>query len=152
MPEIIQEGTRLDSVLLSPDEAKFIALVSSGNSLMDAYAEVYPSAAGTKWLGQYASRLARSPRVKEQIELLQQAIKAHFTVLALRAADRVEELAENAKTERVKLDANLEILRQGGIIPPQRTESIHIGIFGNASAQDLRALIKNKIEMKEEEK
>ena len=112
---------------------------------MDAYAEVYPQLSSSKWLGKYASRLAKSPRIREQIELIQQAIKAQFAVMALAAVDRVEELAKDAKNERVKLDANQEILRQGGIIPPQRTESIHIGIFGNASTEDMRALVRNNL-------
>lgn len=96
-------------------------------------------------MGRYASKLAKSPRIREQIELLQQAVRAHFVIMAPKAADRIEELAETAKSEKVKLAANQEILRQGGITPPQRVESIHIGIFGNASAEDMRNVVRAKI-------
>ena len=146
-PKGRRSKSNTDFSSLNAKEAKFVELVGAqGFNLSEAYRLVYPEKASSKWAGIYASKLATSPKIKEQIELLRQAMRAQFAVLALKAVDRVEELAENARNERVKLDANIEILRQAGLAPPQRVENVHIGIFGNASAEDVRHLIRKKVD------
>lgn len=64
------------------------------------------------------------------------------------ALERVKDLARNAKAERVKLDANLEILDRGGMKAPQRVENLQIGIFGSLDADDLKAILKKNLEEK----
>jgi hypothetical protein len=68
------------------------------------------------------------------------------------ALERVKSLAQNAKTERVKLDANLELMDRGGMKAPQRIESLQIGIFGSLNTEDLKAVLRNNLERHTEEK
>lgn len=60
----------------------------------------------------------------------------------------MKDLARNAKAERVKLDANLELLDRGGMKAPQRVENLQIGIFGSLEADDLKAILKKNLEEK----
>jgi len=62
--------------------------------------------------------------------------------------ERVKDLAINAKTERVKLDANLEILDRGGMKSPQRIESLQIGIFGSMNPEDMKEILRKNLEGK----
>lgn len=61
------------------------------------------------------------------------------------ALERVKDLAKNSKQERVKLDANLEILDRGGMKAPHRVESLQIGIFGSLNPDDLKDILRKNL-------
>lgn len=142
--------------ILSDQNYRFAALIASGKSAPDAYKEVFPERSSSKWIASNAYRLAKNPKIKEYIDTIQQATRLQIVLELPDALERVKDLAKNAKTERVKLDANLEIMDRGGMKAPQRVESIQIGIFGSLDAEDMKVMLKhnlmNKLNKLEENK
>ena len=132
--------------ILDPAKMKFAQLVADGMTLTDAIKESYPELAASKWVSRYAHRLAKDPKIREQIESLQQAMRVQFVIAAPAALDRLEGLAENSTNEKVKLEANLELLNRAGMQPPQRVETLHIGLWGQLSAEDVRGMIKKNLD------
>lgn len=126
-------------------EKQFAQLVADGVKPVDAYAQAFPEKKESKWLRDYARQLAMEPRIREQIELIQQACRLQFVIEAPSALERMVRLAETADSEKVKLDANKDILDRAGLKPPDRVESVHVGIFGSASAEDIRNLLRQKM-------
>lgn len=137
--------------LLTEGQLKFAQEVAKGTRLNEAYTLAFPDSKGSKLVNNYASRLVRNPKVRQEIELLQHAARMQFIMDAPRAAQKMIELSENAKQERVQLEATKDILNRAGLQPPQRVETVAIGIFGSASSEDIRALLRNNLEKKEED-
>lgn len=140
--------------ILSPGNLKFATLIASGAHLADAYKEAFPEKSSSKYIAIYATRLVRNPKVREYIDIIQQATRMQFIMETPEAFERIRELAKSAESEKVKLEANRDILDRGGLKPPERVESIHVGIFGSASTQDIKNLIRGSIleEIKEDKK
>lgn len=136
----------LEIKIMDPSKMKFAALVADDWTLMDAFKEAFPELSSSKWVSRYAHRLAKDPKIREQVEELQQAMRVQFIINAPRALDRLEEIAETSKNERVKLDANIEILNRAGMQAPQRIETLHIGLWGRLSSEDIRGMIKSNID------
>ncbi len=132
--------------ILRPEEMRFASLVADGSSLMEAFKDAYPDLASSKWVSRYAHRLAKDPKIRTQVEELQQVMRFQFIINAPRALDRLEEMAETAGNARVKLDANIEILNRAGLQPPQRTETLHIGLWGRMSSEDIKGMIKRNLD------
>lgn len=132
--------------ILDPAKMKFAALVAEDWTLMDAFKEAFPELSASKWVSRYAHRLAKDPKIREQVEELQQAMRVQFIINAPRALDRLEDIAENSRNERVKLDANIEILNRAGMQSPIRVETLHIGLWGQLGAEDIRGMIKKNID------
>jgi len=72
-------------------------------------------------------------------------MRAKFVELAPEALERIEALARDATQEKVKLQANLEILDRAGLAAPQRVEISAIGIFGEAKVEDIAAIIRQNM-------
>lgn len=111
---------------LTPKQKKFVnKYVETGNgtqSALEAYDLDSPTVAAT-----IASENIRKPNVRAQIESY-----------AKRAAERVEALAESAKSEYVKLQANVDILDRAGLAPQEekvQQQNIVIMISGDASGR-----------------
>lgn len=131
---------------LTKRQLRFCEAVVEGKTLTQAFLEAWPEYKFSKWVSNYASKIASDPKIRDQIEQLQQAVRTQFVINAPRALDRLEELAEEAKSEKVKLEANLQILDRAGLGAPQKVEMLHVGIFGNLSAEDVRSLIRKNID------
>ena len=157
-PEVVDEDEdegpvwRLTNSILSEKELKFASAVANGATLSDAYRDTYPERAGKgyKVINLYASRLARNPKVRQQIEVIQQAVRLSFIVDAPRAAQKMITLSECASSEKIQFEATKDILNRGGLQPPQRIETLHVGIWGSASSDDIRNLLRQKLEKQEE--
>lgn len=121
-------------------------MVATGDTLVDAFTEAFPDRSHSKWVHKYAYKVAKDPRIRDQIELIQQAVRAQFVIAAPKAFQNLLDLADNAKGEKVKLQANVEILDRAGLKPPEKVEMLHVGIFGSASNEDIRSLIRGRIE------
>jgi len=75
-------------------------------------------------------RLKKYPQIKEEtafynkqiIELAKQKIEQHADI----SADSVIQLADDARSEKVKLDANLELLDRAGISKPNTNVQVNI--------------------------
>jgi hypothetical protein len=137
--------------LLSPSQAKFAALVAEGGGLSDSYRKAFPGAKESKHVHKYANMLIKNPKVRQQVELLQQAARMKFLMDAPRAAEKMIDLSINSKSDKVQLEATKDILNRAGLQPPQRVETIHVGIFGSASQQDIRNLLRKQIEEAKED-
>jgi hypothetical protein len=134
---------------LTEGQERFCQLIAANPSgtLTSAYSEAYVisrlESDNISWL---ANKLYTKPEIKARIEAIQQQCRVRFIDLAPKAIDNIQEMADNCKNEMVRLKANQEILHQSGLIPPTRVEAIHVGVFGQASAEDIRALIRRNLE------
>jgi hypothetical protein len=125
----------------------FAQKVANGSQLVDAYQEAFPDKKLTaEHLRVYAYRLAHNPKIKDFIQTIQQAVRLRFVLSTPDAYEKMVALANNAKSEKVQFEATKEILDRGGLKAPERVESIQIGIFGSMEPEDLKALIKTKLE------
>lgn len=151
-PEIVEEVEEMEPItgtnaILSPEVFGFAQLVATGVGPTEAYKQTYPNQAlRTKNLTIMAYKLAKNPKVREQIGVLQEAVRLQLIAEAPAAFDRVKDLAENAKGEKVRLEANLEILDRAGLKPPSRVETIQIGLWGSLSQEDMRSVVKRRLE------
>jgi hypothetical protein len=116
-------------------------------NITESYRKAYPKAS-EKWASQEAYQLLRKPKIKALIEQIQQDIRAKFVLLAPSALERLEDLAENADSEKVKLAANLELLDRGGLGKPQKIELSLPGVFGSADPEDIKRSIRERQELK----
>lgn len=120
-------------------------------NITESYRKAYPNAS-SKWAQQEGYRLMRNPKIKSLIEQIQQDTRSKFILLAPAALQRLEDLAETADSEMVKLKANQEILDRAGLRAPDKVELSLPGVFGEASPEAIKAMIKNKQETREKAK
>ena len=147
-PEVMEDDSiPMEGPLLSTEASKFAQLVASGKGPTEAYRQVFPDKVGRiKKLSQAAYALAHNPKVREQIAILQEAVRLQLIAEAPAAFERLKILSETASGEKVKLEANLQILDRAGLKPPQRVEQIQIGLWGSLSQEDMRSLVKRRLE------
>ena len=112
---------------------------------IEAFKAAYPKAKG-RFISQDAQKLLRDPRIKDLIDQIQQDCRAQFVIIAPDALERLEELAEGAESEMVRLKANVEILDRGGLGAPQKVELQHLGVFGTMGADEIKEIVKRNIE------
>jgi hypothetical protein len=153
VPEVVDESKEElltgDVPILSTEAMQFAKLIADGRGPTEAYREIFPEKAGrTKWVSRAAYALAHNTKVREQITIIQEATRLQIVMEAPAAFERVKQLSESAKGEKVRLDANIEILDRAGLKPPQRVEQIQIGLWGSLSTEDMRNLVKRRIENK----
>jgi phage terminase small subunit len=121
------------------------------DNITESYRKAYPDASA-KWAASEAYRLMRNPRIKALIEQIQQDTRSKFILLAPAALQRLEDLAENADSEKVKLAANMEILDRAGLKAPDKVELSLPGIFGDADPESIKKMIRDKQIIKEQAK
>lgn len=114
-----------------------------------SYRRAYPKAS-EKWASQEAYQLMRNPHIKALIEQIQQDLRSKFILLAPAALERLEDLAENADSEKVKLEANKEILDRAGLKAPDKVELSLPGIFGDADPEAIKKMIRDKQDLKKQ--
>jgi hypothetical protein len=120
-------------------------------NVTESYRKAYPNASA-KWASTEAYHLMRNPKIKGLIEQISQDVRAKFTLLAPEALARIEDLAKDADSEKVKLAANLEILDRGGFRAPDKVELSLPGIFGDANPEAIKRMIKDRQVVKEKVK
>jgi hypothetical protein len=154
-PEVVDEAEEEEArktipgkiPILSTEAFKFAQLVAEGVGPTEAYRRTYPDKVERlKNLRVAAYTLAHNPKVREQIAILQEAVRLQLITEAPAAFERIKQLSESASGEKVKLEANLQILDRAGLKPPQRVEQIQIGLWGSLSTQDMRELVKRRLE------
>jgi hypothetical protein len=138
----------------TPKEHKFATEVlkhstemSTSQAAQIAYKEVYDP---KKVINDQAARsmgmkVLNRPQVKALVDALQQGVRYQFILMAPAAQERLEDLAVNAKSEKVKLDANIEILDRAGFKPPEKVELATVGIFGSASPDEIREVLRQNL-------
>jgi hypothetical protein len=146
-PEIELPEVTTGTPILSEANYRFAALIASGTckTIPEAYKKAFPDRASSKWVETNAYALAKSPKIREYIDTIQQATRLQIVLEIPDAFERITEIAKNAKHEKTKLDANLEILDRGGMKAPQRIESLQIGIFGSLNTDDMKDLLRKNL-------
>lgn len=128
-------------------QAKFAQIYATTNDAILAYKEAYPeNASKAKYVNSSAYHKLSDPKIKALIEEIQQGSRAQLIMLAPDALQNIIDLANNAESEKVKLDANKEILYGAGLKPPEQIEMKSVGIFGSASPTEIRDMIKAGLE------
>lgn len=132
---------------LTSKQAIFARHYAETNDAVEAYKAAYPdSVPTTKYLSNAASGKLNNPRVKSLVEEIQQGMRAQFVMLAPDALNNIIHLANHAESEKVKLEANREILYGAGLKPPEEVQLKAIGVFGSASPEEIRDLIRASLE------
>ena len=126
-------------------------LETNFENITSSYKKAYPNCA-EKWASQEAYRLLRNPRIKSLIEQIQQDIRSKFILLAPGALERLLDLSENADSEKVKLQASIEILDRAGLKAPDKVELSLPAIFGDADPEKIKQMIRDKQIAKEQVK
>lgn len=143
----------LGKPILDADAYRFASLIATGacSSIPEAYKQVFPNRTSSKWVEVNAYNLAKSPKIREYIDTIQQAARLQIVLELPESVERLVDLARNAKTERTKLQANLELLDRGGMKAPQRIESLQIGIFGSLETEDMKNILRKNLSTIEKE-
>jgi hypothetical protein len=129
-------------------QTKFSQIYAETNDAILAYKLAYPeNASKTKYVSSNAYHKLDNPKVKALIDEIQQGLRAQFIMLAPDALDQLVNLANNAESEKVKLEANKEILYGAGLRPPEQIEMKQVGMFGGASPEDIRDMIRAQLDM-----
>ena len=128
-------------------------MVDNKAAARDSYREVYDpnSKKTTQQIARSTNDILRNPKIKSVIDQIQQGCRLQFTLMAPDALVRLEEMAKNAKGEKVKLQANIEILDRAGLKPPDKVEIAGVGIFGEASLDEIRNILRGNLDKIEKE-
>ncbi len=134
-------------------QTAFVAdvIATDYENISESYRKAYPDS-HSKWAGVDAYRLLKNKHIKALIEQIQQDIRAKFVLIAPEALERLKYLADNADSEKVMLEANKEILDRGGFKPPEKVELSNLGIFGSADPEDIKRMIRDRQNEKEQVK
>ncbi len=133
---------------LSAQQRKFAEVYAVTNDPIKAYREAYGEerANNAKYLLSTALHKLDNPKIKALVEEIQQGVRAQFVIMAPDAFKNLVDLANNAESEKVRLEANKEILYGAGFKPPEEVQLKHVGIFGDMSLDEMREMIRRRIE------
>ena len=119
----------------------------NGGDAVAAYKEAYgKDQKQVKYFSSTASHKLDDPRVRGLIEEIQQALRAQYVLLAPDALQNIVDLANNAENERVRLDANKEIMYGAGLKAAEEVKLSGTGIFGDKTTDDLKEMIRAHLE------
>lgn len=131
----------------------FAKVYAETGDAVKAYKAAYGEerASKIKYLSSTASQKLKSPVIKSLVEDMQQGMRAQFVLLAPDALNNLWELANSAASEKVRLEANREILYGAGLRPIEEVKLTSSGLFGGTTVDDIRELIRQHIEGQDEE-
>jgi phage terminase small subunit len=132
-------------LVVTENQREFAKKYVELGSPTEAYRQAYPNFQG-KYISQEAWRLLKNPKIRDLIDQIQQDVRARFVLMAPEALERLENLAKDADSEKVRLEANKEILDRAGLKPPEKVELSHLGIFGGTSLEEVKDIIRSNIE------
>ena len=124
------------------------AIVQTGDPGL-AYAETFPEKVNKLSQDDLVKRgidYSKLPKVKAMIEEVLQGCRAQFVFLAPQAIERIQKLSENAESEKVKLEANKDILDRAGLRPPEQIQITQSDVFGSVDLNDIKNYIKSKMD------
>jgi phage terminase small subunit len=137
---------------LSAQQIKFAKVYAETHNAIEAYKAAYGEerASKVKYLQSTAYHKLDDPGVRALIEHIQQGLRAQYIMAAPDAFENLCQLADHAESEKVRLEANKEILYGAGLKPPDEVTLRHTGIFGGVPISEIRNMIKNHVEDKAE--
>jgi hypothetical protein len=134
------------------NEILFAKIYAETGDAIRAYKEAYAeSASKVKYLKSTAYHKLGNPTIKALIEEIQQGMRAQMILMSPDALNNLWDLANNAESEKVRLDANKEILYGAGLKPPDEVKLSTTGIFGSTPVEDIRDAIRKNLEEPVEE-
>jgi hypothetical protein len=136
---------KVDTTPPTEKQEKFAKVYVETGSPIKALTEAYPDNVG-KYRNQDAWKLLRNPKIRDLIEQIQQDCRAKFVTLAPEMLEALEDMARSADSEKVRLQAIIEILDRSGLKPPEKVELSALGVFGSASVSDIKQMVKEGIE------
>lgn len=133
---------------LNAKQKKFAEIYAETNDAVQAYKVAYleDSKKEVKYLKSTAFHKLDNPGIRALIDDIQQAMRAQYVMLAPEALDNLVDLATNAENEKVKLDANREILHGAGMRPVEEVTLKAVGIFGGVSLSEIKERLRQNME------
>jgi hypothetical protein len=123
------------------------AYAENGGDAIAAYKESYgKDGKQAKYLASAAYHKLSDPKIRGLIEEIQQAVRAQYILLAPEALENIVDLANHAENERVKLEANKEILYGAGLKAAEEVKLSGTGIFGNTTTDEIKEMIRQHLE------
>jgi hypothetical protein len=138
---------------LSAQQIKFAKVYAETRDAIQAYREAYGEerAGKVKYLKSTAYHKLDDPGVRALIEQIQQGIRTQYIMFSPDAFENLCELANSAESEKVRLEANKEILYGAGMKPPEEVTLRHTGVFGGMPSTGIRDIIRNHVEGTDEQ-
>jgi len=134
------------------NEILFAKIYAETGDAIKAYKEAYEENAGkVKYLNQTAYKKLNNPTIKALIEEIQQGLRAQLVMLAPDALNNIYDLAMNAESEKVRLEASKEIMYGAGLKPAEEVKLSAAGIFGGTPVEDIRDMIRQNIDNTDEQ-
>ncbi len=139
---------------MTAQQITFAKVYAETSDAIRAYKEAYGEehAGKVKYLKSTAYHKLSTPGIKSLIEEIQQAMRAQLVLMSPEALDNLWDLANNAESEKVRFDANKEIMYGAGLRPPDEIKLSTTGIFGSTPADEIRDMIRANIEQVDDKK
>jgi len=133
------------NTIATEQQKKFAIEIVAGKKPMEAFRAAYPDTS-EEYVRKKTYAVFHNPRVQNLIKELQEQARAKFIEMLPEAIERLLVLAKTADSEKVRLEANKEIIHQGGLIPPQRVEVETTPVFGGAELESLRDELRQRLD------
>lgn len=124
---------------------------TSFKNITESYRKAYPES-HTKYASVEAYRLLRNPKIKALIEQIQHDLRQKFVLVAPEALQKLIELSQSADSEKVQLEASLELLDRAGLVKVQKVEFSPLGVFGSLDPEDIKKQIRERQQESEQRK
>ena len=130
----------IERKLLTPEEKTYIKLRAAGVSKDDAYAMAFEEDGGSWELTQKATALEKREDVVAELQRLKEELKKKIVEEAPNAFERLVELSKYARSEKVRLDANKNILDRAGFNEPVKLQTL--AIFSFMTPEQLKEMLR----------
>ena len=130
----------IDRKLLSPEEKTYVKLRAAGIPKNDAYAMAFNEEGGEMELVAKASSLERRHDIVAELQRLKEELKKKIVEEAPDAFNRLVELSKFARSEKVRLDANKDILNRAGFQEPVKLQTL--AIFSFMTPEQLKEMLR----------
>jgi len=130
----------IERKLLTPEEKTYIKLRATGVSKDDAYAMAFEEDGGSWELTQKATALEKREDIVAELQRLKEELKKKIVEEAPNAFERLVELSKYARSEKVRLDANKNILDRAGFNEPVKLQTL--AIFSFMTPEQLKEMLR----------
>lgn len=130
----------LESKLLTPEERIYAKLRSIGLSKPEAYKIAFDDDSPRSELSLKADSLESRQEILSELQRLKDHLKHEILKEAPNAFKRLVELSRFAKSEKVRLDANRDILDRAGFSEPVKLQSF--AIFSFFTPEQLKEILR----------
>ncbi|RKZ07375.1 hypothetical protein DRQ05_03190 [bacterium] len=133
--------------VLSAQEKLYAKLRATGMPPAEAYSLAFEDDVdedmGKRELARKAKEIERKPHVLSELQRIKEELKIRMVEEAPDAFERIVELSKLAKSEKVRLEANRDILTRAGFNEPVKLQSL--AIFALFTPEQLREMLREKM-------